>query len=55
MAVFRKQKKRIGDMLISAGVLTEEQLTEALAKQKEAGVKLGVLFIQEGYNSCITH
>ena len=49
MAVFRKQKKRIGDMLISAGLLTEEQLTEALAKQKEAGVKLGVLLIQEGY------
>ena len=49
MAVFGKQKKRIGDMLIDAGVLTEEQLTEALAKQREAGVRLGVLLIQEGY------
>ncbi|MBE5938683.1 MAG: type II secretion system protein GspE [Lachnospiraceae bacterium] len=49
MAVIRKQKKRIGDMLIAAGVLTEEQLAEALAKQKENGIKLGLLLIQEGY------
>jgi type IV pilus assembly protein PilB len=51
MATFVRQKKRLGDMLISAGLLTEKQLGEALAKQKEKGLKLGVLLIQEGYVS----
>ncbi len=51
MATFVRQKKRLGDMLIAAGLLTDEQLREALAKQKENGLKLGVLLIQEGYVS----
>ncbi|MCW8887352.1 MAG: GspE/PulE family protein [Motiliproteus sp.] len=41
MAVGRKEKIRIGDLLVQNGVITEEQLMEALAMQKKTRQKLG--------------
>ncbi|MCM1244334.1 MAG: Flp pilus assembly complex ATPase component TadA, partial [Roseburia sp.] len=39
-------RKKIGDMLVDANVITNEQLMEALAKQKELGKKLGEVLIE---------
>lgn len=36
-----RKRKRLGDMLVDAGVITAEQLTEALAKQRELDLRLG--------------
>ncbi len=44
-----KQKVRIGDLLVSSGEITEEQLLEALAEQKSSGQKLGRILIDHGY------
>ena len=41
--------KRLGDILISAGVLTEEQLMSALKAQKQSGKKLGTVLVEDGY------
>ena len=43
-------KKRLGDLLLGAGVITQEQLEEALKKQKEAGngQKLGMTLVDMG-------
>ncbi len=38
---------RIGDVLVKAGRITEDQLKMALAKQKEEGKKIGEILIQE--------
>ncbi len=37
--------KRLGDMLVEAGVITNDQLMEALGKQKESGKRLGELLV----------
>lgn len=42
-------RKRIGDLLLDAGVITQEQLQKALLQQKELKVRLGDLLISEGY------
>ena len=44
----RLERKKLGEMLIEAGMITEETLTQALADQKKIGVKLGELLIQQG-------
>ncbi len=36
---------RLGDLLVSSGVITAEQLNEALEKQKEEGKRLGTVLI----------
>ncbi|QSX08657.1 Flp pilus assembly complex ATPase component TadA [Alkalibacter rhizosphaerae] len=41
--------KRIGDILVSSGKLTEEQLTEAIKLQQAKKNKLGELLVEEGY------
>ncbi len=41
-------RKRLGEMLIEAELLTDEQLKQALIDQKRAGVKLGQFLIQRG-------
>lgn len=41
-----RKKKRLGDILISEGVITEEQLTEALEKQRGMGKKLGAVLVE---------
>ncbi|MFO0712858.1 MAG: hypothetical protein U0353_23595 [Sandaracinus sp.] len=40
---------RLGDLLVASKVVTEEQVTEALAKQKETGRRLGETLVALGY------
>lgn len=42
-------KKRLGDILLESGLVTADQLKEALATQKELGKKLGEVLIEKGY------
>ncbi|WP_058301308.1 GspE/PulE family protein [Gorillibacterium timonense] len=42
-------RKRIGDLLMEAGVITEEQLSQALIQQKELKMRLGDVLITQGY------
>ncbi|WP_100331733.1 GspE/PulE family protein [Bacillus xiapuensis] len=44
----RKQRKRLGDLLVDAGLITEDQLQQALADKAE-GQKLGDALLQRGY------
>lgn len=46
-----KQKLRIGDLLVQKGIITEENLMQALKLQKENNYtkKLGEILIQEGF------
>ena len=36
-----RKKIRLGDLLVAAGAITDEELQEAIAYQKEKGMKLG--------------
>ena len=45
-----RTRKRLGDMLVEAGVITNDQLMEALGKQKESGKRLGELLVDLRYN-----
>ena len=42
------QRKKIGDLLVQAGIITEEQLQETLATKKE-GQKIGDALLEKGY------
>jgi len=42
------RRKRLGEMLVEAALVTEEQLGQALTEQKKAGLKLGQFLIQRG-------
>lgn len=42
-------KKRLGDSLIEAGILTQEKLAAALVEQKRAGEKLGATLTRLGF------
>ncbi|WP_427339164.1 type II secretion system ATPase GspE [Caloranaerobacter sp. DY30410] len=44
-----RSKFRLGELLISAGKITEEQLKNALEEQKKTGKKLGELLVEKGY------
>ncbi len=44
-----KKKLRIGDLLLQYGIINEEQLQQALAKQKSEGGKIGETLIALGY------
>ena len=44
-------KIRIGDLLVGSGDITEAQLQEALAEQKESGLKLGRILVDSNYVS----
>ena len=46
-----RKKIRIGDVLVAAGAITEEQLQEGLAKQKETCRKLGNALVDLGFIS----
>ena len=46
-----RKKIRIGDVLVAAGAITEEQLQEGIAKQKETGRKLGNALVDLGFIS----
>lgn len=54
---FRKQKKRLGEMLIEEGLITEEQLEKALQVSKDSGKRLGETLVERGYatDSAILH
>ncbi|MDI3257646.1 MAG: type II secretion system ATPase GspE [Kyrpidia sp.] len=41
-------RKRLGDLLIEAGLITPEQLEKALADQKATGLRLGEVLTQSG-------
>ncbi|WIF94511.1 type II secretion system ATPase GspE [Caminicella sporogenes] len=41
-------RKRLGDLLVDAGLITREELEEALKLQKKSGKKLGEILIQQG-------
>lgn len=43
-----KNKKRLGEMLFDAGLLTEKQLTEAAVNHKKANIKFGQFLVREG-------
>lgn len=45
---FNRKKVRLGDLLVEAGSITQEQLMGALEKQKKTGMKLGVTLVDEG-------
>lgn len=44
-------KKRLGDMLVEEGAITQAQLEEGLAAQKRKGQKLGYTLIELGYTN----
>ncbi|TCT16892.1 type II secretion system protein E (GspE) [Natranaerovirga pectinivora] len=43
-----RKKLRLGDLLIEYGLMTQQQLDEALARQKQTGGKLGEILINMG-------
>jgi type IV pilus assembly protein PilB len=46
--VKKQERKRLGDLLVEAGLITKEQLEETL-KEKAPGQKLGDALLQRGY------
>ena len=42
-------KKRLGEILIEDGILTQENLAEALSQQKKEGGLIGQILIRQGY------
>ncbi len=46
-----RKKIRMGDLLVAAGAITEDELQQALALQKEKGQKLGQTLLEEGFIS----
>ena len=44
-----RKKLRLGDLLVEAQVLTNEQLEQALAKQKTNGLRLGETLVEMGF------
>ncbi len=45
----RPQKVRVGDMLVERGLVTPQQLQQALEEQKRSGRRLGRVLIERGY------
>ena len=39
---FKRKKIRLGDLLVEAGSITQEQLMSALEKQKKTGMKVWI-------------
>ncbi|MCO7226308.1 GspE/PulE family protein [Pleionea sp. CnH1-48] len=44
-----RKKIRLGDLLVEGGVITEEQLLDALKQQKSTGQRLGSMLVNLGY------
>ena len=42
-------RRRLGDIFIERGLITENQLREALDRQRESGGKLGEILVELGY------
>lgn len=49
MALRRRNRLRLGDLLIGQNVLTKEQLTQALQMQKGTNKKIGEILVEEGF------
>ncbi|MBI5368509.1 MAG: hypothetical protein HZA54_15850 [Planctomycetes bacterium] len=47
----RLTKKRLGEMLLEEGLITEEHINEALKRQQESGEMLGESLVKLGYTS----
>lgn len=45
----RRERMRLGDLLVKQQLLTEQQLQTALQKQKGSGRKIGEVLVDEGY------
>lgn len=45
----QNKKLRLGDMLVQAGLITGEQLKEALERQRSTGLRLGQVLLKGGY------
>ena len=43
------QTQRLGDLLVEAGAITQEQLSNALAEQKKSGQRLGAFLVSKGW------
>ncbi len=48
---YTRKSLRIGDLLLSKGIITEEQLSNALTEQKNENIKIGEALISLGYVS----
>ncbi|MCR4608064.1 MAG: Flp pilus assembly complex ATPase component TadA, partial [Eubacterium sp.] len=46
-----RKRIRVGDLLVEAGAITEDQLQQALEKQKESGGRIGNVIMQMGFIS----
>ena len=46
-----RKRIRVGDLLVEAGAITEDQLQQALEKQKEDGGRIGNVIMQMGFIS----
>ena len=44
-----RQKLKLGDVLVQAGAITEEQLIQSLNEQKQNNVPLGKALVQMGF------
>ncbi|HRU38351.1 MAG TPA: chemotaxis protein CheW [Candidatus Goldiibacteriota bacterium] len=51
MDVIKKQQKSLGEILVHSGLITREQLDEALADQKQSSEPLGKVLVRKGYVS----
>ncbi|WHH59668.1 ATPase, T2SS/T4P/T4SS family [Petroclostridium sp. X23] len=47
--MFKEKRKRLGDLLVEAGMITPDHLNEALMVQKQTGKKLGEVLIDRKY------
>jgi type IV pilus assembly protein PilB len=47
----KKNKKRLGDVLVQQGSLTEHDLNRAVAMQNEKVMRLGEILLQDGFVS----
>ena len=45
----RPEKIRLGDLLVQQKLISQEQLAEALEKQKLSGRKLGRVLVENGF------
>lgn len=44
-------RPRLGELLVASGALSDEQLREALVRQRESGIPLGRFLVESGYVS----
>jgi MSHA biogenesis protein MshE len=50
-AMPRPEKVRLGEILLQQGLLTEQQLKEALDEQRKSGRRLGRVFVEKSFVS----